>query len=206
MINPIERPMSEPNHILEDKTKNPPPPRVQESVWFRTLSKKISDSVSGIPSINIPGKTALLSLTAGVLIAAAEQAIIAAPINADQAIQQPPASESIIPKQKREKIQTHSPEYVRTEQKEVYALLIQDRETTLPLLEKQELILTESSLSTKTITVYFNELRNDAYTMTVLIRTADAETIELRIYNSDGSKDVMMFRDGEMMSAETKKN
>lgn len=195
---------------------------------LKTQFNEIMESVAELPAKNISRKIALLALTAGVLNVAAEKpAFAAAELENTLATHSPSATESINSQKKTaadttaassqsvtesadqqpkmKTLETHPHGYRYTKQKELFNRLFLDKEIVIPLIEKQGLILTQTSIEARNQIVHFDELKNRAYTLTALIRAVDKDTLELQVYTSDGMEDIVRFRHGNIISAiETK--
>lgn len=168
---------------------------------IKALSQKIIDAVSDITSKDITKKIALMALTVGALHVAAEKPAFADASQYSTAEQPPSATESATQNEQDQAIKLQPTEYVHVGQKEEFTRFFEDKEKVIPLIEKQGLILTPDSIETRTTIVYFNEAKKGAHTLTALIRAVDENTIELRVYNSNNTLDIITFQKGDVISA-----
>lgn len=207
-MNSLEKNMH--NASSEQNRDTPPTEGVAKKIpskevdRLKTLSKKIIDAVSNIPTKNIPRKIALVALTFGALHISTEKAFGAeshTPVDS----QPSHAAESVTPQEKAQPLEFHPPDYAYTKQKQLFDRLFLDKEKVIPMMEKQGLILTQMSIEAKNAVVHFDELKNGAYTVSVLIRAVDKDTLEISVCNSNQTEDIILFRDGSVISAfETK--
>ncbi len=176
---------------------------------LKIFSQKIIDAIGDIPTKNIPRKIALFALTIGALHISSEK-VFGAELNAALESQPPAATESAshareMNSPEMSPLEIHPPEYTYTRQKQLIDRLFIDEEIVIPIIEKQGLILTDMSIEGRNTIIHFDELRNGAYTASVIIRPVDENTIEVRVYNSDDTIDLIRFRDGNVISATTGK-
>lgn len=174
--------------------------RAQEEMKDR-LRKHIVDS----PIISVVRRLALVAVTTGILGAVGERAALA-----QQADSQKPATATAIEQQEtarqRDFLQEAAPQgtqYENQKQKEKFLLLIDNPPAVMSMLKKQGIVLKGDTLETNNFFVHFNEEKNGVTTERVMVYVTDEETLGLKTYNSDGTVDTVLIREGNVVSAVT---